>query len=237
MPGRPAGPAPARPLRGPARVYLEQGKRWVFACALDWPGWCRRGRSEELALESLTAYVPRYAAVAHRAGLAFPAGGAGQPLRFAVTERLPSPFGADFGAPCEIPRSDATPVGAATAQRMAALASAAWEVFGEVAGAAPAQLRKGPRGGGRDRDKIIDHVLAADVAYARKLGVRHRQPAAGDTAAVAALRAEVRAVLASPSDGTPPVPKGWPARYAARRIAWHALDHAWEIEDRSEPGG
>jgi hypothetical protein len=32
------------------------------------------------------------------------------------------------------------------------------------------------------------------------------------------------------------VPKGWPPRYAARRIAWHALDHAWEIEDRSEPG-
>jgi hypothetical protein len=110
-------------------------------------------------------------------------------------------------------------------------------VFDEVAGAAPAQLRKGPRGGGRDRDKIIDHVLGADAAYARKLGVRHREPAAGDTAAVAALRAEVLAVLSSPSDGTPPVPKGWPARYAARRIAWHALDHAWEIEDRSEPGG
>jgi hypothetical protein len=26
----------------------------------------------------------------------------------------------------------------------------------------------------------------------------------------------------------------WPPAYAARRIAWHALDHAWEIEDRSE---
>ena len=64
MPDRSAGAAPARPLRGPVRVYLEQGKRWVFVCALDWPGWCRRGRSEELALESLIAYVPRYAAVA-----------------------------------------------------------------------------------------------------------------------------------------------------------------------------
>jgi len=27
--------------------------------------------------------------------------------------------------------------------------------------------------------------------------------------------------------------RSWPPRYAARRIAWHALDHAWEIEDRS----
>lgn len=217
---------------GPIAVYLEQGKRWVFACALEWPGWCRRGRSEELALESLIGYAPRYAAAARLAGLAFPAAG-----RFTVTERLTSPFGADFGAPCEIPASDATPVGAAAAARMTALVQAAWQVFDEVAGAAPADLRKGPRGGGRDRDKIIDHVLGADTAYARKLGVRHRQPATAGTGAVGALRADVCAVLASPSDGTPPVPKGWPARYAARRIAWHALDHAWEIEDRSGPAG
>jgi hypothetical protein len=210
----------------------------VFACALDWPGWCRRGRSEELALAALDAYAPRYAVVARRAGLPFPAGGArAGAAGFTVTERLASPFGADFGAPTEIPGSDATPAGAAAAQRMAALAVAAWEVFDEVAGAAPAQLRKGPRGGGRDRDQIIDHVLGADAAFARKLGVRHRPPAAGDTAAVAALRAEVHAVLGRPGDGTPPVPKGWPARYAGRRIAWHALDHAWEIEDRSEPAG
>jgi hypothetical protein len=25
----------------------------------------------------------------------------------------------------------------------------------------------------------------------------------------------------------------WPARYVIRRTAWHVLDHAWEIEDRS----
>jgi len=33
--------------------------------------------------------------------------------------------------------------------------------------------------------------------------------------------------------GEPVKDKGWLPRYAARRIAWHALDHAWEIEDRS----
>jgi hypothetical protein len=31
-----------------------------------------------------------------------------------------------------------------------------------------------------------------------------------------------------PGDGRPP-------RYAIRRIAWHVLDHAWEIEDKSDP--
>jgi hypothetical protein len=46
----------------------------VVACALDWPGWCRRGRSDELALEILAACPPQYAVVARRAGLAAPAG-------------------------------------------------------------------------------------------------------------------------------------------------------------------
>ena len=41
------------------------------------------------------------------------------------------------------------------------------------------------------------------------------------------------------SDGWPLADRKWPPRYAARRIAWHALDHAWEMEDRTdrpEPG-
>ena len=217
----------------PIAVYFEQGKRRVFGCALDWPGWCRRDRTEELALEALAACAPRYAVVARLAGIGFPPAG---PVSFQATERLDSPFGADFGAPMEIPASDGAPVNTAEAHRMAALTGAAWEVFDQVSGAAPAQLRKGPRGGGRDRDKIIEHVTGADFAYARKIGVRHRQAQASDRAAVEAMRADVLAALASPSDGAPLTAKGWPARYAARRIAWHALDHAWEIEDRAGPG-
>jgi hypothetical protein len=81
----------------------------------------------------------------------------------------------------------------------------------------------------------MDHVLGAEVAYARKLGVKHRQPARDDAPAIAALRDDIVTALRAPSDGTPLVPKGWPPRYAARRIAWHVLDHAWEMEDRSTP--
>jgi hypothetical protein len=128
----------------PDGVYLEQGKRWVFACALEWPGWCRRGRSEDLALEALAGYAPRYAEVARRAGLAFPPGAAGQAAGFTVTERLASPWGADFGAPTEIPASDATPVDAAAAARMTGLVWAAWQVFDAVAGSAPSIRRAGP---------------------------------------------------------------------------------------------
>jgi len=120
---------------------------------------------------------------------------------------------------------------------MAALVKAAWAVFDEVAASAPAQLRKGPRGGGRDRDKIIDHVIGADDIYARKLGVRLTVPQRADCGALRTFRAAVIDALEKPSKGAPLIEKGWPQRYAARRIAWHALDHAWEIQDRSDPNG
>jgi hypothetical protein len=96
---------------------------------------------------------------------------------------------------------------------------------------APAVLTKGPRGGGRDRDPIVAHVREAEWSYARKLGLRLPAPTTDD--AVAALREAILDVLSQPSDGTDPVGKGWPPRYAAARIAWHILDHAWEVEDRA----
>jgi hypothetical protein len=212
-------------------VYLEVGKKRVFACSLDWPGWCRSGRTEEAALEALAAYVPRYTPVATRAGLVLPLA-AGE--EFEVVERLPGSASTDFGVPEQFATSDADPLTGPEAARLTALVIAAWETFDRVATTAPAELRKGPRGGGRDRDKMIDHVLASEVSYARKLGIKHKLLAMGDTAAIAALRNAITAVLRQPSDGAPPVPNGWPPRYAARRIAWHALDHAWEMEDRTE---
>jgi hypothetical protein len=215
-------------------VLLEVGNKRVFACALDWPGWCRAGKDEEAALAALAAYVPRYAAVPERAGIAFPAR-AGKQLD--VVERVPGSATTEFGAPGEVGSADGRRTTRAQAERLTALVVASWAVFDEVRAGAPATLRKGPRGGGRDRDKMVDHVLGAEAAYARKLGVKHRQPAIDDRAAIAALRDDIVAVLRAPSDGSPPRPNGWPPRYAARRIAWHVLDHAWEMEDRGDPNG
>jgi hypothetical protein len=224
-----------RARRGnPTAVYLELGKKRVFACALDWPGWCRAGKDDELALAALAAYAPRYAVVAERAGIAFPAR-VGEHLE--VVERLPGSASTDFGLPGEVAGADGERTTRAQAERLTALVVASWAVFDQVRAGAPASLRKGPRGGGRDRDKMVDHVVGAEAAYARKLGIKHRQPAIDDQAAIAALRDDIAAVLRKPSDGSPPVPKGWPPRYAARRIAWHVLDHAWEMEDRSDPAG
>jgi hypothetical protein len=215
-------------------VSLERGAKRVFAWALDWPGWCRSGKTEELALEALGAYAPRYAAVTERAGVELPAGTVG---RFQVVERLDGSGATDFGVPNEVAATDRTPLTGAEAELRGRLVAASWAVLDLVAAGAPAELRKGPRGGGRDRDKIVDHVLRAETAYARKLGIKRPPPAMDDAAAIAALRQDILEVLRAPSDGSPPVPKGWPPRYAGRRIAWHALDHAWEIEDRAAPAG
>ena len=196
----------------------------MFACALDWPGWCRSGRDEDRALEALRAYATRYGPVAAEAGLRLP-----RVLDFKTVERVSGSASTDFGVPGEVLERDSAPVGAKDAARMADLVEAAWAAFDRVVAGAPAELRKGPRGGGRDRDKIVDHVLGAEAtAYAPRLGLRIPQPAAGDRVAVAALREAILNVLRDPRADTK-----WPTRYAARRIAWHVLDHAWEIEDRS----
>lgn len=113
------------------RVYLECGRKRVFACALDWPGWARSGRTEELALSALDDYATRYAEVSDAAGLALPVD-----EDFVVVERLPGTTTTDFGAPDVVPVADGAPVRAGEAERLAALVRAAWVVFDRVAAAA-----------------------------------------------------------------------------------------------------
>ncbi len=207
------------------RVLVESVERRVFVSALDWPGWARSGKTEEAAVETLLAYAPRYAAVARVAGVTFPAKG----VDLDVVDRVAGDASTQFGIPAIIVEADRERVTAATARRLASVVEAAWTVFDRVAADAPPTLRKGPRGGGRDTAKIVRHVTEADDGYARVLGIK--LPAD----AVTERRRAVLDVLGQPSDGTPIAGRKWPLRYAARRIAWHALDHAWEIEDRSDP--
>ena len=212
-------------------VYLEVGTKRVFACSVDWPGWCRSGKDDDAALAALADYAPRYSVVADLAGKRF-SSRAGDDLD--VVERVRGSATTDFGAPGVVPELDAKQLTARSADRAAALVVASWAVLDSVAKKSPSALRKGPRGGGRDRDKMLQHVISAEVAYARKVGVKHKEPALGDTAAIRALRDDIVAILRSARSGDPLRDNGWPPRYAARRIAWHALDHAWEMEDRAQ---
>jgi hypothetical protein len=214
-------------------VVLEIGKQRVFASALDWPGWCRAGRDEDRAIEALAAAGPRYAVVAREAGVRFALKSA---TDFEVVELLPGSASTEFGVPGAVAAHERQPLKRNEADRLARLVDAGWTVFDRVAAGAPSELRKGPRGGGRDRDKIVEHVLMAEVAYASKLGVRLSQADYADRAAVNVFRAAILEMLCSAGGPARAVDKArWPQRYAARRVAWHVLDHAWEIEDRSTP--
>lgn len=217
------------------RVAIEATPKKAFATAIDWPGWSRSSRTPELALEALAAYAPRYAVVASEAGETFPSRSAGVD-DLEVVEEADGGSGTEFGVPSRVTDADRRRTTSAEADRLRRLVAAAWAVFDRVAANAPAELRKGPRGGGRDRDKMVGHVMEADGAYAREIGLRLKPPEPGDRDGIGAFRTAVLDAIGAPSDGSPLADRKWTARYAAGRIAWHALDHAWEMEDRSEPG-
>jgi hypothetical protein len=216
----------------PIAVTIEHSPKKTFATAADWPGWSRSGRTEELALEALAAYAGRYAAIAdaeHRRFAEHPS------LEdFEIVERNAGSAGTEYGVPSRPTEHDARPTNAEEAARLAGLVRAAWELFDQAAAAAPEQLRKGPRGGGRNTSKVVSHVMEADRAYANEIGIKVPEFVPDDRAAIAAMREAMLDVLRTARDGQPLAGRRWPARYAAHRIAWHALDHAWEIEDRTD---
>ena len=205
------------------RVYLEVGGKRVFASAADWPGWSRMGKDEAGALASLAAYAPRYVPVAKLARIEFPKG----KLDFDVVERSTGNATTDYGAPGVSTKDETKPLTKAQTERVVSLVEACWKYLDQVRAKSPQSLRKGPRGGGRDRDAMFDHVLGAEMEYAKRIGTRLKQPDGKDAAAVKAFR---KAIL--DSFGNPNREEKWPVAYAARRTAWHALDHAWEMEDR-----
>lgn len=214
--------------RRPTEVVLEVAPKRSFASAVDWPGWSRGGRTPDEALRALAAYAERYAVVARLARVRF-AVAAGDDLE--VVDEAPGNATTEFGAPGRPASTDARDLDRAAADRQVRLLQASWSELDRLAVEAPGQLRKGPRGGGRDRDAVVAHVVEAERSYARTIGVRH-PPFHGDTAALEACRAEIAQVLREPRSAA--VEQGWSPRYFLRRATWHVLDHVWEIEDRSE---
>jgi hypothetical protein len=222
---------------GPAKIptYLEIGAKRAFAGAVEWPGWCRSGRDEPAALEMVFDSAPRYAKVLRGTRLGFDAPDDASAIR--VVERLEGDATIDFGAPSIAPKADVRPIDDAELKRLSSILKACWRSFDAgVEAARGATLAKGPRGGGRDLPMIVAHVVEAEGSYLRMLGGKVESGPKRDLAEPTHA-AVLGALEATARDGTPPPgPRGgkrWLPRYFVRRVAWHVLDHAWEIEDRA----
>jgi hypothetical protein len=220
----------------PIRVMIEMGRKKpvAVASAFDWPGWDRSGKGEEDALRVLETYRPRYAPVAALAGLADEFKRAGDPE---VVERIEGIGMTDFyGLSMKSAAAEQEQMTDAECERKIALLRACWTYFDDVAARVSAELRKGPRGGGRDRDRIVQHVNANEVGdFSRKVGVTAPDDAWEDPAALEAYREEFTAAIRD-YNARGAAARNWTVQFVIRHSAYHVLDHAWEMEDRDQSG-
>src|SRR3712207_6128901 len=208
------------------RVTLEIGPKGkkVVAVAPDWPGLARGATFGEAAIDRLLSYVPRYAPVAKLAGMdaTFAAIAAVD-----VVEHYPGTGSTDFwGISFAFSAIDRQAMSSEALERELTLMRACWAFFDAVRSRVSAELQRGPRGGGRDRDHIVRHTVATEQDWAKKRGVRTPQEAlltdAGLHAHSAAYCSGIRALHAQGK-----MVRTWPLRYLIRHTAFHTLDHAW----------
>ena len=209
---------------------LEQGKKKAVAAAFDWPGWARGGKSETEALAVPATYRQRYARVAELAGLANEFRAAG---KMKIVERVAGTGMTDYYTLSFRPAaSEKLPMSESECKRKLALLRACWTYFDDVASKVSPDLRKGPRGGGRDRDDIIRHANVVEISdFARKVGVEAAEDAWRRPKELRAYRdaycAAIRDYNARGASA-----RTWTVQFVIRHSAYHMLDHAWEMEDR-----
>ncbi len=214
------------------RVTLEIGPKGkkVVAVAPDWPGLERGAKTEAEVMTRLESYLPRYAQVAKLTGMdkAFAA-----ITTLDMVEHYQGVGSTDFwGISFAFSSFDRLSLSSAELERELTLMQAAWTFFDAVRSRVSAEMQKGARGGGRDRDQIVRHTLATEQDWAKKLGL-HTLDGTTLTDAVL-LRAHrdayCNAIRAFHAEGK--MARTWPLRYLIRHTAYHTLDHAWEMEDK-----
>ena len=217
------------------RVTLEIGPKGkkVVAVAPDWPGLERGATTREAAIERLLSYVPRYATVTKLAGME---------AAFAnntvvnVVEHYPGTGSTDFwGISFAFSGIDREEMSSEELERELTLMRACWAFFDDVRARVSAEMQRGPRGGGRDRDQIVRHTLGAELDWAKMLGVlRPHGAELSDEGLQAHRDAYCTAIRAFHAQGK--MARTWPLRYLIRHTAYHTLDHAWEMEDKDLTG-
>ncbi len=214
------------------RVAVDEGPKGkkVAAYALDWPGLERGAKTAADALESLLDYVPRYAKVAK---LAKQDAEYSNFTKAREVERYTGPGSTDFwGISFGFSTFDKSVMSSEELERELSLMRACWTYFDSVRSRVSPEMRKGPRGGGRDRDRIVRHTFGAEQDWAKKLGLRPPQDAVitDDKERTAFRDAYCKEIGALHERGE--MARTWPLRYLIRHTAFHTLDHAWEMEDK-----
>ena len=217
------------------RVILEIGKkRRVAAGAMDWPGLDRWGTSEDDALAKLESYLPRYADVPKRIG---EASAFKKATDLRVVERVPGSSSTDFWGIAHVPSEiERDVLSEKELERRLNLLQATWNYFDDVAARVSAELARGPRGGGRTRDEIVRHVYASERHnFWRKVAIREEDGVRLTPEELAAHRVRfLDTIRAYNAEGKPA--RSYPIQFLIRRTAQHAMDHAWEMEDKDLSG-
>ena len=217
----------------PVRTVLQRGPKGkkAAAFAVDWPGWSRGAKTPELALELLESYRDRYRPIAVAAGMTKKFDAAGRRLDVVADEV--GTGSTDFWGISFAPSGlEDEPMKKAELDRKLSLLQACWDFFDQVAARVSPEMQKGPRGGGRERDEIVRHVLRVErLDCANRLGLGlpdddvpldvlrdHREPF------VAAMRAY--------NAGEGERMRKWNLPFVIRHSAFHTMDHAWEMQDK-----
>jgi len=217
----------------PVRTVLQRGPKAkkAVAFALDWPGWSRGATTPELALATFESYRDRYRAIAVAAGMAKEFDGSG---RTKVVEDHVGTGSTDFWGISFAPSStEQDPMDEEEFERKIALLRACWAYFDDVAARVSAEMRKGPRGGGRDRDEIIRHAVRVESEdFARRVGIRIPENAALTPAGLRTHRKTYIDAMRAYNAGEGKRMKSWTLPFLIRHSAYHVMDHAWEMEDK-----
>ena len=218
----------------PVHTVIERGpkgKRSV-AFSIDWPGWSRGAKTAELALETLESYRERYRPVAGLAGMEREFAAAGPLL---VVEDKVGTGSTDFwGISFSPSTAERGPMSEAELERGITLLRACWVFFDGVAARVSPEMAKGPRGGGRDRDRIIRHTIRTESEdFAKQVGLRIPEGAALTSDGLRQHReAYVAAMRAYNAGEVARRMRSWTLPFLIRHSAFHMLDHAWEMEDK-----
>ncbi|MGE3076446.1 MAG: hypothetical protein AB7N24_11240 [Dehalococcoidia bacterium] len=220
------------PNSNPLPVAIEFGPKGkkVVAVARDWPGLSRGAANEDLALNRLQSYIPRYRSIARRAGLAIDA------AELEVVERYAGTGSTDFwGISFAYSAFDNQPMSAAELERELSLMQACWAEFDDIRGRVSAEMRKGPRGGGRDRDRIVSHTIDVEADWRKNVGLKPTDDIPLSDEALRAHRESYCAAFRLRHETKTHTGKS-PLRYLIRHTAFHTMDHAWEMEDKDLTG-